>query len=62
MSILQELVGRKVTVYSMADTERQDVGILQAADEHVLKIKKTETEVLYFNIVRVRLVKPFDPH
>ena len=62
MSILQELVGRKVTVYSLADTERQDVGILQHVDEQVLKVKKNENEVLYFNLARVRLVKPFDPH
>ena len=63
MSVLQELIGRKVTVYSIAnDLERQDVGILEAVDAQVLKIRKSESETMYFCFSRVRLIKPFDSH
>lgn len=60
MSILNELVGRKVSVYSnQPGTERQDVGILEAVDESWVKIRKSEHEVIFFSLHLVRLVKPF---
>lgn len=63
MSVLDRLVGKKVTVHSVsADIERQDVGVLEALDDKFICLRKTDTELLFFVIQRVRLVKPFDPH
>ena len=63
MSVLQELIGRKVTVYSIAnDLERQDVGVLEAVDAQFVKIRKSDTESMFFSLARVRLIKPFDVH
>lgn len=60
MSILQELIGRKVSVYSnQPGAERQDVGFLEAVDETWVKIRKSEHEVIFFCTHLVRLVKPF---
>jgi len=59
-SVLQDLIGKKVSVYSnQPGAERQDVGVLEAADDHWLRIRKSDTEVLYFSVVLVRLIKPF---
>ena len=60
--MINELVGKKITVYSKGDTERQDVGTLLAVDSQFIKLKKTEAETIYFNLSQVRAVKPFDPH
>lgn len=60
MQLLQELVGKKVTVFSLqAEAERQDVGVLEAFDEQVLKLRKGESEVLYLFFIRIRQIKPF---
>ena len=57
---MQELIGKKVTVHSeSAGTERQDVGILEAFDGTILKLKTERGSILYFVIHWVRLVKPF---
>jgi len=59
-SVLQDLIGKKVSVYSnQPGAERQDVGVLEAADSQWLRIRKSDTEVLYFSVVLVRLIKPF---
>ena len=59
-SVLQELMGKKVSVYSnQPGGERQDVGILEAVDGIWIKIKKTETESAYFSAYQVRMIKPF---
>jgi hypothetical protein len=56
------LVGKKITVYSrMGDTEKQDVGILEAMGEGWLKVKKSDGETLFFCEYNVRMLKPFDP-
>jgi hypothetical protein len=56
---MQDLIGKKVTVHShLGGMEKQDVGILEAFDGTVLRLKK-ETEILYFVIYSVRLIKPF---
>lgn len=60
MNLLEELVGKKVSVYSIQATgERQDVGVLEAFDTHYLKIRKGESEVLFFSVYQIRLVKLF---
>lgn len=59
-SVLQELMGKKISVYSnQPGAERQDVGILEAVDGDWIKIKKSETESAYFCIHLVRMIKPF---
>jgi hypothetical protein len=64
MDLLRELVGRKVTVFSLqgGGSERQDVGMLEAMDATWLRLRKGETEVMYFSLYQVRLIKPFDAH
>lgn len=60
MGLIQELIGKKVTVYSaLGDSERSDVGILQGAEGDWLKLHKETGETLYFQVTRVRMVKPF---
>jgi hypothetical protein len=62
MQLLTPLIGKKVTVFSsQGETERQDIGILQAAEGQFLVLKKTD-ELMYFTVSRIRLIKPFDPH
>lgn len=62
MQLINDLVGRKVTVFSLSDVEKQDVGMLEAFDGAWLKLRKAETEVLIINVMRIRQVKPFDAH
>ncbi|MEZ0327039.1 MAG: hypothetical protein ACAH95_14155 [Fimbriimonas sp.] len=63
MELLRELVGRKVTVFSLqGGSERQDVGVLEAIDTTWFRLRKAETEVMYFSVYQVRLIKPFDAH
>jgi hypothetical protein len=63
MQLLNDLIGRKVTVFSIqAGTERQDVGVLEATDGTWLRLNKSDAEVLYFSGYHVRMVKPFDAH
>jgi len=60
-SIILEFAGKKVTVHSNLPTnEKQDVGIVEGFDGHWLKIRKSETEVLFFSIHQVRMVKLFN--
>jgi len=62
MQLLSELVGRKVTVFSkQGETERQDVGTLEAAEGHWFKLRKAESDVMYFCVYQIRLLKPFEP-
>ena len=59
-SVIQELIGKKVSVYSnQPGAERQDVGILEAVDGGWVKVRKSETETVYFNVALIRLIKPF---
>ncbi len=61
MSIVNELVGKKVIIYSQGGgTERQDVGMLEAADDKFLRLRKSETETLYFGVDLVRIIKAFE--
>jgi hypothetical protein len=62
MQLLNDLVGRKVTIFSVqGQGERQDVGTLEAADNLWLRLRKGD-EVMYFCLYHVRLIKPFDAH
>ena len=58
---MEELIGKKVVVYSdSANGERQDIGVLESADQLWLKLRKAANELMYFCLYNVRLVKPFD--
>jgi hypothetical protein len=60
MNLILELIGKKVTVHSLlADSEKQDVGMLQAADSEWLRLHKENGDILYFQTKRIRVVKPF---
>jgi hypothetical protein len=59
---MNELIGRKVTVYSVNGAgEGRDIGILESVDGPWLRIRKSDGEVLFFSAYQIRLVKPFDP-
>jgi ferredoxin-fold anticodon binding domain-containing protein len=63
MQLINDLVGKKITVHSIqGETERQDVGTLEATDGTWMRLRKSETEVLIFTIYHIRLVKPFDAY
>lgn len=58
--LINELIGKKVTVYSeQAGNERQDVGVIEAASDHMFKLQKQDGDTLYFTFYLVRMVKPF---
>jgi hypothetical protein len=60
MNLILELIGKKVTIHTvLADSEKQDVGILQAADSDWVKLHKESGETLYFSTGRIRMIKPF---
>ena len=60
MNLIAELIGKKITVYSEAEgAERQDIGVLQSAEGSWIKIHKESGETLYFQLSRIRMVKPF---
>ena len=60
MGLIQELIGKKVTIYSaQGETERSDIGVLEGAEGDWLKLHKETGEILYFTVERVRMVKPF---
>lgn len=60
---MESLVGKKVIIYSeAAGQERQDVGVLEGIEPIWLRLRKSDTEVLYFCVYQVRVVKPFDAH
>lgn len=62
MSLISVLIGRKVTVYSnLGDTEKQDVGIVEAAETDWIRIRKADGETLFFTVFNVRMIKPFEP-
>jgi hypothetical protein len=58
---MQELIGKKVIVYSdSGQAERQDIGVLESVDSNWVCIKKGESDYLYFSAYKIRLVKAFD--
>ena len=59
---MNELIGRKVTVYSVnGASEARDIGILESVDGPWLRIRKADGDVMFFSAYQIRLVKPFDP-
>lgn len=58
--LLEELLGKKAVIMSRgAATDHQDMGLVEAIDDEVIKIRK-ETEVVYILRHNIRLIKPFD--
>lgn len=59
-SLIQEMVGKKVQVFSIHGAgEHQVVGTLEAFDGVWAKVKKSESEVLFFSVYQIRLIKNF---
>lgn len=60
---MNEIIGKKVIVYSdPGNGERQDIGVLEGVENQWIRLRKSDTEVLFFSVYKIRLVKPFDPH
>ena len=58
--LLDELLGKKAVIMSRgAAADHQDMGLVEAIDDEVIKIRK-ESEVVYILRHNVRLIKPFD--
>lgn len=59
---MNELLGRKVTIYSVAGaSDFSDVGTLEKIDGDWVWLRKSERDLFVFNANRIRLVKPFEP-
>ncbi len=55
------MIGKKVTVYSrLGDAEKQDVGILELVEGDWIRLRKAEGETMFFTVVNVRMIKPFE--
>jgi hypothetical protein len=60
MELLAELLGKKVALLTeMGAVERQEIGILQDAKGHWVKITKDNDEVVFFSVYLIRSIKPF---
>lgn len=58
--LLDELLGKKAVIMSRgASADHQDMGLIEAIDDEVIKIRK-ESEVVYILRHNIRLVKPFE--
>lgn len=56
-----DLIGKKVTVYSVGATaDPADIGVIEKIEGNWLWLRKNEREVLIFNIERIRVLKPFE--
>jgi len=59
-NVLKDQLGKKISVYSNSPgMERQDVGILEDYNETWIKVRKSESEIIYFSVHQVRMIKPF---
>jgi len=62
MELILTLIGKKVTVYSrLGETEKQDVGVLEAASQDWIRLKKADGETMFFTKYNLRMIKPFEP-
>jgi hypothetical protein len=62
MSLINVLIGKKVTVYSrQGEVEKQDVGLLEEVDANWIRLKKADGETFFFTIYNLRTIKPFEP-
>jgi len=60
MELLAELMGKKVALLTeMGAVERQEIGILQDAKGHWVKIAKDNDEIVFFSVYLIRSIKPF---
>lgn len=59
-SLIQEMIGKKVSVYSVnGEGERQDVGMLEGFDGTFIKLKKGESDLMFFPVNNIRMIKNF---
>jgi hypothetical protein len=60
MELLDELVGKKVALQTeMGAVERQEIGILEEAKGHWVKVLKDNDEVVFFSVYLIRTIKQF---
>jgi hypothetical protein len=60
MELLTELIGKKVALLTeMGATERQEIGILQEAKGHWVKVEKDNNEIVYYSVYLIRQIKQF---
>ena len=60
MELLADIVGKKVTLLTeMGNVERQEIGILEDAKGHWVKVRKDNDEVVFFSVYLIRSIKQF---
>mgnify|MGYP001095837924 CR=1 FL=1 len=60
MDLLSELVGKKVALLTeQGNIERQEIGILEDAKGHWVKIAKDYHEIVYFSVYLIRSIRAF---
>lgn len=60
MELLASLIGKKVTLLTeMGSVERQEIGILEDAKGHWVKVLKDNDEAVYYSVYLIRSIKQF---
>lgn len=60
MELISELIGKKVTLLTeMGAVERQEIGTLEAANGHWVKVLKDNDEAVYYGVYLIRSIKQF---
>ena len=60
MELLAGLIGKKVTLLTeMGSVERQEIGILEDAKGHWVKVAKDNDEHVFYSVYLIRSIKQF---
>lgn len=60
MELLADLIGKKVTLLTeMGNVERQEIGTLEDAKGHWVKVRKDGDEMVYYSVYLIRSIKQF---
>lgn len=59
MPLLNSLVGQKVMIFTGGGAQDfKDTGMLDAFDDHWVRLRDDKAKHLYFSITQIRLIKP----
>jgi len=60
MDLLSELIGKKVALLTEQGTsERQEVGMLEAANGHWVKLVRENKEAVFYSVYLIRSIRLF---
>ncbi len=60
MELLADLIGKKVTLLTeMGDVERQEIGVLEDAKGHWVRVAKDNGEHVYYSVYLIRSIRQF---